>query len=215
MIGKVKNNKRSDRKGGKFSFRWIGPYIVKHLSRKGLVTLENSNGVILKNKYNQIRLKPCSEGMSNNDQENTGENQSSGDVSGKEDTQNLDLWNLVPDEILETILYHVVQSSVPRWQTCKSVRETCRRWSNVIVPLEEKLLLRIHIHPSNVLPNPTFKGKVKVSVRKMISSFGVSSGICKSISQHIDDRKWKSAWLVLRPDEHSWFIYEINYEINF
>ena len=78
----------------------------------------------------------------------------------------------------------------------------------MIVPLEEKLLLRIHIHPSNVLPNPTFKGKVKVSVRKMISSFGVSSGICKSISQHIGDRKWKSAWLVLRPDEHSWFIME-------
>ena len=170
--------------------------------------MENSNGVILKNKYNQIQLKPYIEGMSNSDQENTGENQSSGDVSGKEDTQNLDLWNLVLDEILEKFLYHIVQSSVPRWQTCKSVRETCRRWSNVIVPLEEKLLLRIHIHPSNVLPNPTFKGKVKVSVRKMISSFGVSSGICKSISQHIGDRKWKSAWLVLRPDEHSWFIME-------
>ena len=79
MIGKVEN----------FLSVGLEPYIVKHSSRKGLVTLENSNGVILKNKYNQIQLKSYIEGMSNNDQENTVENQSSGDVSGKEDTQNL------------------------------------------------------------------------------------------------------------------------------
>ena len=34
----LKNNKRNDRKGGEFSFRWIGPYIVKDLSRKRLTS---------------------------------------------------------------------------------------------------------------------------------------------------------------------------------
>ena len=108
---------------------------------------------------------------------------------------------------LKKRLFYADQSSVPRCQTYKSVRETCR-WSNVIVPCGEKLLPRIHIYPSNVLPDETSNGKVKVSVRKMISSFGVSSDICNSISQHICNRKWKSAWLVLKPDGHSWFFIE-------
>ena len=119
----LKNNKRNDRKGEKFSFRWIGPYIVKVLSRKGLTTLEN--GVILKYKYNQSQLKPYIEGMSYKDDENIDEKYDeeiienepnyeigkcnrgkdviyeSTDVLGKEDEQNLDLWNFVPDEILE------------------------------------------------------------------------------------------------------------------
>ena len=111
----LKNNKRNDRKRGKFSSRWIRPHIVKDLSRKGLTTLENSNDVILNIKYNQSQLKPYTEAMSYKDDEKTDEKYDekiienergkvviyeSTDVSGKEDEQNLDLWNFVPDETL-------------------------------------------------------------------------------------------------------------------
>ena len=54
----LRNNKRSDRKGGKFSFKWLGPYIVSDMSKKGLATLENINGKVLKKRYNRVLLKP-------------------------------------------------------------------------------------------------------------------------------------------------------------
>ena len=49
----MKNNKRIDRKGGKFS----GPYTVSKISEKGVVTLKNKSGLILNKKYNVANLK--------------------------------------------------------------------------------------------------------------------------------------------------------------
>ena len=54
----LRNKRRHDRKGGKFSYRWQGPYTVKQLSKNGLTSLENSKGTILKQKYNSALLKP-------------------------------------------------------------------------------------------------------------------------------------------------------------
>ena len=54
----LKNNKRNDRKGGKFKFKWLGPFVVKALSPKVLTTLQNlKSGKALKNKYNKVQLK--------------------------------------------------------------------------------------------------------------------------------------------------------------
>ena len=53
----LKNNKRFDRKGGKFSQKWLGPYTVMNISDKGVATLKSASGVILKNKYNIVQLK--------------------------------------------------------------------------------------------------------------------------------------------------------------
>ena len=47
----LKNNKRLDLNGGKFSQKWLGPYTVKNISGKGVATLKNTLGVTLKNKY--------------------------------------------------------------------------------------------------------------------------------------------------------------------
>ena len=38
-IALLKNNKRFDRKGGKFSQKWLSPYIVMNISDKGVATL--------------------------------------------------------------------------------------------------------------------------------------------------------------------------------
>ena len=51
------NNKRNDRKGWKLSFKWLGSYNVSDMTRKGLVTLENQNGNVLKKTYNRALLK--------------------------------------------------------------------------------------------------------------------------------------------------------------
>ena len=52
-----KNNKRFDRRVGKFSQKWLGPYTVMNISDKGVATLKNASGVTLKNKYNIVQLK--------------------------------------------------------------------------------------------------------------------------------------------------------------
>ena len=39
----LRNNKRKDRKGGKFTFKWLGPYVVSDITKKGLVTLKSKN----------------------------------------------------------------------------------------------------------------------------------------------------------------------------
>ena len=46
----LKINKRFDRKCGKFSKKWLGPYTVMNISDKGVATLKNASGVTLKNK---------------------------------------------------------------------------------------------------------------------------------------------------------------------
>ena len=53
----LENKRRHDRKGGKFSYRWLGPYTVKALIKNGLASLESSKGIVLKKKYNSALLK--------------------------------------------------------------------------------------------------------------------------------------------------------------
>ena len=50
--------KRQDRKGGKFKFKWVGPYILTSISKRGLCELTNAKGITLKKKYNVSLVKP-------------------------------------------------------------------------------------------------------------------------------------------------------------
>ena len=54
----LENKRRHDRKGEKFSYRWLRPYTVKALNKNGLASLESSKGIVLKQKYNSALLKP-------------------------------------------------------------------------------------------------------------------------------------------------------------
>ena len=53
----MKNNKRIDRKGGKFSQKWLGSYTVTKIPEKAVVTLKNTSGLILNKKCNVANLK--------------------------------------------------------------------------------------------------------------------------------------------------------------
>ena len=53
----LKNNKRFDRKGGKFSQKWLGPYTVVNISDKGVATLKNASELTLKKTCNVVQLK--------------------------------------------------------------------------------------------------------------------------------------------------------------
>ena len=54
----LENKRRHDRKSGKFSYRWLGPYTVKAFNKNGLASLESSKGIVLNQKYNSALLKP-------------------------------------------------------------------------------------------------------------------------------------------------------------
>ena len=56
----LQNQKRQNRKGGKFTYKWIGSYTIKSISKTGLCVLVNEKDVILKKKYNVSLLKPFS-----------------------------------------------------------------------------------------------------------------------------------------------------------
>ena len=57
----LENKRRHDRKGGKFLYRWLGPYTIKALNKNGLASLESSKGIALKQKYNSALSKPYTE----------------------------------------------------------------------------------------------------------------------------------------------------------
>ena len=54
----LKNQRRMDRKGGKFSFKCFDPFTVHSISNKNICSLINKDGTQIKIKYNISLLKP-------------------------------------------------------------------------------------------------------------------------------------------------------------
>ena len=116
----LENKRRHDRKGGRFSYRWLGPYTVKALNKNGLSSLESSKGIVLKQKYNSALLKPYIEYAS--------EEANAPDRNNKERFDNVpdekprievveqsirgkNLWDILPDELVERILHCAIEIS--------------------------------------------------------------------------------------------------------
>ena len=54
----LRNNMRNDRKGGKFTFKWLGPYEVDNLTNHVLASLKNQIGNAYLKKFNKLLLNP-------------------------------------------------------------------------------------------------------------------------------------------------------------
>ena len=134
----LRNNRLSDRKGGNFAFKWLGPYFVTSVSTKGVAMLKNRDGKILLKKYNIAQLKPyvdCEGSKSvgedsgeisqikvNAEENEHEEEKPNGDISDKtvdEDvTENsLNFWDMLPDEIIEKIILDAIKRSAHKCQT--------------------------------------------------------------------------------------------------
>ena len=68
-----------------------------------------------------------------------------------------------------------------------------------------RFLPRIYIHPIDALPKSTFNGKIKVSVQNIAAAFGSAIGVALDIALNAD-KNWRSACLILSPQEYSLFI---------
>ena len=58
---------------------------------------------------------------------------------------------------------------------------------------------------------PRWNDTRKVSVRKVMKIFGPLSGVAISLAEIVDNKKWKSAWLVINPEVHNWYTIERYY----
>ena len=50
-----------------------------------------------------------------------------------------------------------------------------------------------------------YNGKIKVSARKIANLFGEHSGVSIRILEVVNNRKWKSSWLLLESEKHSMY----------
>ena len=123
--------------------------------------------------------------------------------------QKKNFWDILPDELVERILHHAIETSTysisdHKCQTYCSILETCCRFK-MIEFSGKRFLPRLYIRPIDALSKSIFNGKIKVSVRKITAAFGSASGTAMDSAQYAD-RNWRSAWLILSPQEYSWFI---------
>ena len=115
-----------DRKGGKFSYKWIGPYTIKSISKTGLFALISEKGFVLKKKYNGNLLKPYN---SKADLDPPEEIHEKDQQSDKDRQQQMASKNLT-DEILEMILMNVTKPHAI--DAFYSISQTCKRFQFVL-----------------------------------------------------------------------------------
>jgi hypothetical protein len=226
----LKNNKRNDRKGGKFTFKWLGPFVVKALSPKGLATLQNlKSGKALKNKYNKVQLKHYVDGNEVIvDQSNISEekpiihepnDEKPAHTTNDEklpvllehediDINKKSFFSLLPDELIEEILLASLKSSSHVNETCQNIMGTCKKFRLIIKEKGKTMLPHIYVNPDDVFKNmPLHNGKIKISVQKLRKCFGENSSLLLRLSEIIDNGKWKSArLLLLKAKRKSWYI---------
>ena len=58
---------------------------------------------------------------------------------------------------------------------------------------------------------PRFHDKINVSVQKIMKTFVPNSGVPTSFAEIVDGKKCGSAWVVVNPGKHSWYIIERYY----
>ena len=187
----LRNNKRKDRKGGKFCYKWIGPYVVSHITKKGVATLRNNNGLELKKKYNITHLKLFIHGDEESLDQTT-------DIPDEKPVERPNYWDALPNEIVEKILMEPIKSSNQKCVTYNSIMNTCKRFQMIKEP-GKKVLTKIYINRDikyQTLPD----GDLIVSVRSLLKTYGQGSGLLMQIAEIIQLKTWKSAWLTLSPE---------------
>ena len=201
----LKDQRRIDRKGGKFSFKWLGPYIVESITKSGLCELRNNRGIVLAKKYSISLLKPLEVpdeiDVDVSDEKPPNSPQDNVDFPDEMPFNSSQVnWSRLPEEIMEIILVKAVESSSNLVVTYNSLVGTCSRFRRLLKGRSGDILPRLYVQfPDEILEKlPTMNDNIKVSVRMIIKTFGPYSGIALSLKDEVMDRKWKSAWIILR-----------------
>ena len=115
--------------------------------------------------------------------------------------------NLLPNEIWLKIIRAILQQCNFKANhicfTFVTLNLVNKRFTELTQKCKDNLP-RIYCNPE-LLPNPK-SGKHIVSIQSLIQKFGFFSGTVLEIKRIINFSCWNSAWLVLIPDSHSWYI---------
>ena len=204
----LQNQKRQDRKGEKFSYKWIGPYTIKLISKTGPCVLISEKGFILKKKYNVRLLKPYNSKADSDPPEEINEKDQESDKDRQQQTAGKNPFDKLPDEILEMILMNGTKSYTI--DAFYSISRTCKRFQSVIEGKKVEILPMVHINfPEKFFQNLQRRAnKIKFSVMKLSKFFGSCSGVIECVSKAIGKKLWGSAWLLIAKRKHNWFIIE-------
>ena len=202
----LQNQRRQDRKGGKFSYKWIVPYTIKSISKTRLCVLISGKGFVLNKKYNISLLKPYNSKADPDAPEEFNEKHQESDKDRQ--TAGKNFFDKLPGKILEMILMNVTKSHAI--DAFYSISQTCKRFQSVVEGKKDEILPMVHINfPENVFQNPPRRAyKIKASLKNLSKFFGSCSGVIECVSKAIGKTLWRSAWLLIAKRKHDWFIIE-------
>ena len=140
-------------------------------------------------------LKPYNTKADSDTPEEINEKDQESDKDRQQQTAGKNLFDKLPDEILEMILMNVTKSH--------AIEAFYSGEKDEIQPM-------VHINfPQNVFQNlPRQANKIQVSVKKLSKFFGSCSGVIECVSKAIGQKLWRSAWLLTAKRKHNWFIIE-------
>ena len=122
-------------------------------------------------------------------------------------SENKSNWNILPNEIWLKIIRAVLQQCDFKANhlcfTFATLNLVNKRF-NELTQKRKDNLPRVYYNPE-FLPKPK-SGKHIVSTQSLIRKFGSFSGFVLEIKRILHFSRLSSAWLVLIPDSHSWFI---------
>ena len=95
-----------------------------------------------------------------------------------ESNESINLWNKLPDEIVETFLLNAIECSRNAMQDYYSIMQTCSRFQ-IVKQKGKRLLPRVYINTQERFEHSSYRNMIKVSVRNLAKLFGQNSGhIC-------------------------------------
>ena len=168
----------------------------------------NGKRFVLKKKYNVSLLKPYNSKADSDHPEEINEKDQDSDKDRQQQTAGKNLFDKLPDEILEMTLMNVTKSHAIG--AFYSINRTCKRFQSVTEGKKDEILPMVHINfPEIFFQNlPRRANKIKVSVKKLSKFFGSCSGVIECASKAIGKKLWRSAWLLIAKRKHNWFIIE-------
>ena len=185
----LKNQRRMDREGGKFSFKWFSPFTVHSVSNKKLCSRINKDGTLIKTKYNVSLLMPyldsdeivtCDENLPPSATDEQRHDTGKVDLSDKQILieERIDNYVIADLSNKSSKLVNVVSSSMKSAETYALLSQTCSRFNVILKPKKDVF---------DSLPR--FHDKIKLRVRKIMKTFGLNSGVATSLAEIVDDKK--------------------------
>ena len=93
-----------------------------------------------------------------------------------ESNKSTNLWNKLPDEIVETILLNAVESSSNAIKDYHFIMQTCSRLQ-IVKQKGKRLLPRVYIDTHEKFEHSCYRNMSNVSVRKLTKIFDQNSGL--------------------------------------